>query len=151
MAKASHVTQSRSLPYEDFSKLVRGERLNVKKDIDSIYRYIEDEAEKFFYHETLRTDGGMTCYNSRVGNSAEFPTSKEFDWNKENLARISKHFTPKTNFYIVMGDGTSRNRSQITKDQFMNWSRDDIEVGFKQVKVDIQDLAKQIAAATRSS
>jgi hypothetical protein len=63
---------------------------------------------------------------------------------RSNLAKISKHFTPRTNFYIVIGGS---NRSKITKDQFTSWDRADIELGFKQVKGDIQELASQIAAA----
>lgn len=148
MSNQTDVT-SRSYSYEDFSTLVRSEGLNVRKQIDSIYRYQDDEGkERFFYHETRkarRGDKEITCATGHIGNSSQFPTSEEFEWKDASLAKISKHFIPMTQFYIVLG---GRNRSKITKDQFMTWDRTDIELGFKQVKVDIQELASQIAAAT---
>lgn len=142
--------ESRSYSYEDFSTLVRKEGHNVKKTIDNIYRYQDEEGkERFFYHETRKTQRGeaeITCATGEIGRSKEFPTSEKFEWKEASLAKISKHFTPRTNFY--MG---GRNRSKITKEQFMSWERADIELGFRQVKVDIQELASQIAAATAAN
>lgn len=143
-----------SCKYEEFMQLQKDHRFTVKRDIDSIYRYLdEDGKEKFYFNQTLKGMQGqsvlVTSHVRHVGNSEEFPPTSAFEFNKKNLDAIKGDFHRKTNFYLVADD--RGHASTINRQLFLEGNREKIQAAWKTVKVDLDDLTKEIATVGRSA